>query len=484
MIIPLAGYAPDVDPTTPGIVTNCSQFIPSLKGFEGAPSPMGIGISALAAACQGSAFIRKLDDTTRVFAGTGTKLYELQSSSWTDRSHGTAYALGADIRWSFTQFGNVTIAAAKTETTQSSTTGSFADISGSPKATIVETVGQFVFAMDYNNGSEFQNGWYCCAKGDYTNWTPSVANECATGTLTSSPGPIKAGKRFGESIIAYKKRSMYLGVYVGIPAIWDFREIPGSAGALGQYVVVDIGTPEDPKHIFMGEDDFYQFDGTRPIKIGTPLSKTVFQEINQTYAHLSIAMHDQANSRVYFYYCGSSNTTLDKCVVYNYKTGKWGRADRTIEMAIQYIGTGVTYGGLGSLYTTYADFPDLSYGTAFLASSSPTPAVFDTAHTLKLLTGPTVTSSFTTGDYGDDQQMSCLSRVKARFITKPASGLMTNYYKNSSGDSYTTDAATALDSSSRFDVLREARWHKVMIETTGPMEISAIGADFIQGGTE
>jgi hypothetical protein len=486
MIVPIEGYAPDIDPTTPGILTNCASLVPSLKGFEGAPAPLDIDIDALAAACQGGDVLRKLDDTLRLFAATGTALYELSGTSWTDRTRavGGAYGLGTDLRWSFAQFGDVSLAVCKTDTMQSSTTAAFADISGAPKATIVETVGQFVFAMDYDDGSDVPHGWYCCAKGDYTDWTPSIANECATGVLTSSPGPIKAGKRFGDAIIAYKLRSMYLGVYVGVPAIWDFREIPGEAGALGQYAVVDIGTPEEPKHIFMGYDDFYQFDGSRPVPIGSPVKETVFGEINRSYAHRSIAMHDQANSRVYFFYCSSANLTPDKCVVYNYRTGKWGRDDRTIEFAMQYAGSGITYDSLGTYYSTYDSLPNLSYDSSFFTAATLIPAVFDSSHILKTLNAPNVSSSMTTGDYGDDQLFTTLSRVRPRFITKPSAATMTNYYRNNLGDSLTTDAMTAMDSNARFDLMREARWHRVRIEFTGPVELPALSADFIQGGAE
>jgi hypothetical protein len=100
-----------------------------------------------------------------------------------------------------------------------------------------------------------------------------LANVCRDSsrrdTLVSSQGSITAGRRFGSVIVVYKKNSMYLGVYVGPPTVWEFNLIQGDAGALSQEVVVNIGTAENPKHIFMGEDDFYVYDGSKPIRIGT-----------------------------------------------------------------------------------------------------------------------------------------------------------------------------------------------------------------------
>lgn len=490
MKVKLKGYAPDQDPTTEGIITNCQSIIPTLRGFKGSPAPVNLSIDALDAACQGGAVVRKLDDSSRLFAGTAEKLNELSSTTWTDRSKSGGYSLGTDIRWSFTQFGNVSLAAAKSEIIQGSTTGAFDDVdSSAPKASIVETVGQFVFAFDCNDqgglvdSADSPNRWWCAAKGGYADWTPSVTNECATGLLTSAPGGIKAGKRFGENIIAYKERAMFIGVYGSI-AIWDFREIPGQVGAVGQYAVADVGDPQNPKHIFMGADDFYQFDGSRPISIGNALSQTVYAELNRSFAHLSIALHDPTTFTVRFFYCSSSNTTPDKCVVFNYKTGQWGRDDRTIEMALQYISGGVTYDDLGSLYTSYNDLPAVSYDSSFWTARTPVPAIFDTSHILMSLNGPSVSSSITTGDMGDEESVYSLSRVSPRFLTKPSSANMVNYYRMALGDSLSTDQTTAMDSRSRFDVMRDANWHRFRFDFTGPVELAIFSADLEPGSEE
>ena len=121
------GYAPDADDAIPGIFTDCTNVIPTLKGYAGAPSPQtGTLAAALAAAPQGAALVRKLDNSVRLFAGTGTKLYEAGATSWTDRTRasGGDYALGSDIRWRFTQYGDVSLAVAKTDNLQASTTRS------------------------------------------------------------------------------------------------------------------------------------------------------------------------------------------------------------------------------------------------------------------------------------------------------------------------------------------------------------------------
>jgi hypothetical protein len=485
----LVGYAPDLPSTTPGVILTCTNMVPTIRGMKGAPSvqaPSGAPSSALAATCQGAASLRKLDESVRLFAGTGTKLYEASGTSWTDRTRasGGDYALGADLRWRFAQFGDVSLAAAKSDTLQASASGAFANLTA-PKAGVVEVVGQFVFLGDTNEGTfgDSPNRWWCSAKGDHTDWTPAISTECATGLITSTPGKIRAIKRFGPHVVIYKLRSIHLGIYAGQPSIWNFdREVSSQVGALSHEAVVDVGTPEEPRHIFMGFDDFYEFNGGRPTPIGQGwVKETVFNELNKTYMERSMALLDRVNSLVYFFYPSGANNNPDKCVVYNYKTQKWGRADRSVEFAFEFVSVGTTYDDLGSLYATYNDLPNVAYDSTIWTSGYPIPGVFDTSHVLKTLDGSSSSSGFVLGDMGEDEKFSTVTRVRPRFFTAPNSASMTNYYRNNLGDSLTTGATTSL-SNGKFDLMRSARWHRKEFAFTGPVELGAMDVSVVEDG--
>ena len=74
---PLVGFAPDADPATPGVLLDCTNFIPAVNGMEAAPTLVTpTNVPALAAACQGAAVVSKLDDSRRIMAGTSSKIYE------------------------------------------------------------------------------------------------------------------------------------------------------------------------------------------------------------------------------------------------------------------------------------------------------------------------------------------------------------------------------------------------------------------------
>lgn len=491
---PLVGYAPDLPSNTPGILTNCSAFIPSLKGMKAAPSAQSFSLGALAAACRGAGLGRKLDATARVIAGTATKLYEAGSTTWSDvtRASGGDYSLGTENRWRFAMRGDVMFAAAKTDILQSSSgSGAFANnASNAPKAGVVEVANGFIFLFDVNDqGAIFDSadrphGWWAARTSG--TWTPSIANEAYTGELTSTPGKIRAGRRFGSSVIAYKDQSMYLGVYAGQSG-WEFSLIPGDAGAISQEVVVDVGTADNPVHIFMGFSDFYIYDGARPIPIGTPLTKTVFGELNRSFTYVCMALHDRTEKNVYFFYPVGSAITPDKCVVYNYKSGIWGRDDRTVEAVVEYLSGGVTYDDLGATYSTYADLPVLSYDTAFVSTGFSSPAIFNTSHRPQTLDGVASNSSMTTGDYGSDEVIQLLSRVQPLFLSKPTSATMRNDYRDNLGDSLSSDTAVAMDTKGRFDVKnggRSANWHRAHFEFVGATEIQALNAEMQEDGLE
>lgn len=481
LVVSLLGYAPDANPTIPGVFMNCSGVVPSMRGFKAAPGLATTPLATLAATCQGAAVLTKLDSSTRLIAGTPTKLYEAGVSTWADVSRSVAYAVGATAKWRFAQQSNVSMAVNGTDTVQASSTGAFSCIAGAPVAGIIETVGSFVFLF---NTAASPQGWQCSANGDFSSWTVSSATQATTGSLIASPGPITAGKKFGSAIIAYKKNSMYFGSFVGSPVVWQFDLIPGQAGALSQEVVVNIGTDENPRHLFMGESDFYIFDGSKPYSIGSNrVKESVFGQLLLSRFYACQALHDRINSRVYFYYPVADSVFPDHCVVYNYRTDTWGVDDRQIECAFEFVTPGITYGSLGGLYATYGSLPNLSYGNAFLSSAQPQPAIIGTDHKVRTLTGPAVSSSFTTGDYGDASQFRTLTRIRPIFLTAPSSAQCTNYYKNNEGDALTQGAISAFISG-KFDMLRDARWHRLKLDLVGDWEMAAFAAEYEGTGLE
>ena len=481
---PFIGFAPDLPPETPGVFTDCVSILPGIGVFSAAPSSIDAGLGALDGAAMGFAVTRKLDGSARVFAGTSDKLYEV-SGTWTDKSKGGGYSIGPDDRWRFAQFGDVSLAAAKSATIQAITTGNFADASGTaPKAAIIETANNQVFAFNIN-GMGFGDDptrWACSAIGSYTDWTPSVATQCVSGQLLDSPGPITAGKRLGNVVIAYKDRAMYVGQYVGAPLVWDFQRIPGDIGAPCHEAVINTGTA----HFFIGPDDFYIFDGSRPIPIpANPCRSWFFNTYDQKYAYKICGTFDRINQRVYWYFPSiGSNGALNKCIIFNIKTGQWGRDDRSIELVAEYVSSGITYDQLGTIYSTYDSLPtNISYDSPFWTSGSAVVAVFQTDHKAYQLSGAAGESRIMTGHYGENTGFSTVSRIRPRFISSPTSSSCVYSYSNTDASTFVQNITTTY-TNNWYDLLWSARWHKFEFSYQGNHSISGMDLVISPDGTE
>lgn len=487
---PLKGFTPDVDPATPGAVLDCANMIPTLKGLAGAPSLMDSGYLALSEASKGAALCVKLDGSNRSFVGTSTKIWEAVGGAWTDRTRsvGGAYSASSDdVRWRFAQFGDTSLAIQKADFLQYSSSGAFANVTA-PKAACIETVAGFVMLANCNDTGaglstaygDQPNRWWCSGYNDYTSWNPSVTTQATSGLLVDSPGAITGLKRLGSDVVAYKARSMYMGRYVGAPVVWQWNLIPGEVGCASQEAVVSIGAA----HLFVGYEDFYLFDGTRPVSIGAPVREWFFASLNKPYRYRISALHDLQNSRVWWFFPSTSSSTgaPDQAIVYNYKTETWGRASYGIESAVDFVSGGITYANVGNYWSSYAGLPSLSYDSPFWSASNQIMTVFQSDHKPWYLTGTSTTSGLTTGDVGDDYQFSTMQQVRLRYQQAPGGAQMTNHYRNTSGSALTQDS-TVSEIAGRFDVLRSSRWHRLEFDFTGAVEVIGMTLEAINDGT-
>lgn len=479
-MIPLIGFAPDADVTTPGLITDCVNFVPYLTGMEGAHEPISpAGTPALADACQGAAVVSKLDDTRRIIAGAQTKLYELVSGAWVDQSKVGGYVGGAESRWSIAQFGDATLAANRADSIQRSTSGAFSDIAGAPKAEVIFTVGAFVMALNVNDGVEKPDGWHCCAVYDDTDWAPSITTQAATGRLVATAGRLTAGARLGEYAVAYKARSIYLGQYVGSPIVWDWLQVPGGdAGCVGKEAICDIGGA----HFFVGDDNFWIFDGSRPIPVADgQVRQWFYTNSNPTYRYKTICAFDKQTNRVFVYYVSNNSTTIDSALVYHVLSKKWGRADRQIEAALNYVAAAVTIDGLSDFSATIDGLPNTPLDSQYWLSGGRAFSVFNTSHQLQVMTGASTSCSFTTGDNGDDDQVSLVKKIRLRYANAPDSATATTYCRMNSGEPEVLGASGAINDG-KFDVLQAARWHKAKFEFTGDVMVTHMNAEFAAAG--
>lgn len=465
---PIVGFAPDSDRTTPGIFTACEHIIPYEAGFKGAPTPIAVAVNALAAECRGAVVATKLDGTRRIFAGTQTKLYELSGAAWADVSKVGNYTGSTESRWSFCQFGDTTIASNLVDPMQSTSSGVFADVATAPKAKIVVNASNnFVLAFNTSDATYgvVQDGWWNCAQGNQNDWTPAVPTLANRGRLIAVEGPIQTGLSLGEYVVAYKQRAIFVGIFVGSPVVWQWNLVPGgAAGCVGQDAVCDIGGA----HFLVGDDNFWIFDGTRPIPVGTGVVRQWFLDnSNPNYRYKTKVAYDKQTNIVRVSFPSLSSTgACDAGLVYNVITKRWGGDNVTVEALLGYITPGATINGLDTYSATIDGLPDVSFDSQYWLAGGQNAAIFTSAHQLCSMTGATADSSFTTGDLGDDDVVTMVERFRVRFESSPTTATATGYSKFNEGDALVTGPSNAINDG-KFDLRQSGRFHRVRVDMTG-----------------
>jgi hypothetical protein len=468
---PLLGFLPDADPTTPGVILDCSQVIAYESGMRTAPTVNTVGLPATDDDVRGAVLSLDLSATARFIVGTTTQLLEAGATSYTDVSS-TTYALGSDDRWSFAQFGDTVLAATPSEKIQRSTGAAFADITAAPEVKIIEQSLGFAMAFGTNEGTygDSPDRWWCSAYLDETDWTPAVATQCTTGRLVSSPGPIVAAKRFGDDVIAYKGRSMYVGRYQGPPSVWAFGMVSFQVGCVGIDAVADTAIG----HVFVGDDDIYLFDGTVPRSLALGQVKKWFNDnCDPTYRFKCKILWDRVNSLVWIFFPSPGATECDSGIVFHTVAKKWGVADQDVSAVFQFVAPSWTYDGGSAIITTYDALPSISYDSLFWISGSPVPGVVGTDKVVKTLTADADASYFVTGDFGDDEGQTDCFEFRVRFVQTPLTATSLGFTKNEEGE-IAIAKESASKSDGKFDVRQQGRFHSFKCSMTGPAKFTAV----------
>jgi hypothetical protein len=114
---------------------------------------------------------------------------------------------------------------------------------------------------------------------------------------------------------------------------------------------------------------------------------------------------------------------MDKCLVDNHRTGKFGRADITIEAAVVTVSGQITWAGMGSLpnVSTWSTLPAIPYNSPYWTSSTPQQGIIDVNHQVQTLSGASTNSSILTGWLGDDYNYIDYLGFVPRFSQVPTS---------------------------------------------------------------
>lgn len=504
--VPFVGFAPDADPTTPGVMVDCNAVIPTDRGFRSLPGSSRWELSVNPDATIAGVGSGVWGGANVYLAATKNKVWALQQyapvtagaswANWVDVSAPGDFTMFASAR-TFEQFGDYVVSAqgngellnGRQLQVYSLVIGentAFATIDGAPQATIVVVASRFVMALGTNSGAHW-DGWKCCARDNHTDWSLNAATGCAQGRLVDSPGPILAGISMGNDVLAFKAEAVYLARYTGAPEVWTWEKLPFRAGCVNARAV----TKDSAGLIyFLGTDNLYCYDGAviRPLMTGSIArwfaeNFFLFQLARgsppATQGFCSL-VYDSVRNLIWIELRDPFQDVglgLPVLLHMHTITGRWGKT----------LITG-GFGSLNGLGSMPFDFDDTLGLVGVLAPTNQVPVMFEMAGPLRVFGGIPYSSvtgiptpMVTTGDFGDVDVDTELHAVRVKFITAPATSTLTPMHRAQLDATLVTAAAVARSSEGRYDTWQNDRWHRLRFDLRGETEFSgyAIDADAV-----
>jgi len=192
----------------------------------------------------------------------------------------------------------------------------------------VSDVSRFTFAFGCNQAGETTQDPMLIRWSDQesvTNWTPAITNQA--GYVRLSHGTqIVATIQTRQEIVVWTDSALYSLQYLGPPYVWGVQLLGDNISILSQ----NAAAQASGVIYWMGTDKFYMYDG-RVQTLNCDLRKFVYQDINLDQNQQVFASTNEGFNEVWFFYCTSSSSTIDRYVVYNYleKTWYYGSMART-----------------------------------------------------------------------------------------------------------------------------------------------------------
>jgi len=158
-----------------------------------------------------------------------------------------------------------------------------------------------------------------------TDWTPSITNQAGSVRL-SHGSAIITSLQVRQEIVVWTDTALYSLQYLGAPYVWGTQLLADNisivsprCAALASGVVY-----------WMSIDKFYRYDG-RVTTLRCDLLRFVFNDINKDQYLQIFSGTNEGFNEVWWFYCSTNSTVIDKYVVYNYAEDCWyyGTMERT-----------------------------------------------------------------------------------------------------------------------------------------------------------
>ena len=156
-------------------------------------------------------------------------------------------------------------------------------------------------------------------QGNAYQWVPQTVNQAGEYTL-SNGSYIMGARATRQEILVWTDSAIYSMQYIGAPYVWGFQLLMDNISVMSPNSMITINNVT----YWMGRDRFYMYSGRVEV-LPCALRQYIFDDINQDQAYQVFAGANEAFNEVWWFYVSqsSSNTIVDKYVIYNYLDRVW-----------------------------------------------------------------------------------------------------------------------------------------------------------------
>ena len=393
-LVPFPPFTPDQSRFSPEATDGTINCRPTKDGWGPLRGLVGIS-DALPTAPRGGIAVKADSGTWKVFAGTATNLYRINSSTyvWEEISRATDdYSLADGVYWSFARYGNHLIATAPGSTypqfVDIDSADDFANLTNATfEAAVAATVGDFL-VFGQIDGDKRMLRW--SEINNIFAWT--VGQGGADVQEIPDGGAIQGiiPQALNALIIQETSiRGMKFSPQTGL--VFSFEVVDPERGAFAPRSIVNIG-PND--FVYLAKDGFYRGVQAQPIG-AERVDKFFFENCASDKYDLVSATLDPFDKVVWWRFEDADG--ISQMLGYDWQLDRWCLRDTDALDLFPAATAGLTLAALAVLYATIADMP-YAIGSRFYMGGIPGLAGFTSDYKLGFFDGETLEALISTED--------------------------------------------------------------------------------------
>lgn len=155
-------------------------------------------------------------------------------------------------------------------------------------------------------------------------WTTGPASQAGNNVIGDIAGAIVDGRVLRDDFLIYKQNSTHLMQFVGGEAVFAFRTLFKTSGALNRNCIQEVrGT-----HFVLTDSDVVALDGqTVRSVIDESNRKSLFSSIDATNFGASFVFHNEPSNELWVCFPEAGATQCTRALVYDFNNNQWGSRD-------------------------------------------------------------------------------------------------------------------------------------------------------------